>query len=91
MRRQSHIPLYLFFGKKKSARSRVLLSFRRRLSDYFLVSFEDDELKDIKWAADLQGLTVEEFVSQAANKLVKNIKEDARKRIYNPKSIKILK
>lgn len=54
-------------------------------------SFEDDELKDIKWAADLQGLTVEEFVSQAANKLVKNIKEDARKRIYDPKSIKILK
>lgn len=54
-------------------------------------SFEDDELKDIKWAADLQGLTVEEFVSQAANKLVKNIKEDARKRIYDPKSIKLLK
>ena len=54
-------------------------------------SFEDDELKDIKWAADLQGLTVEEFVSQAANKLVKNIKEDARKRIYDPRSIKILK
>ena len=54
-------------------------------------SFEDDDFEDVKWAAETQGLTVEEFVSQAANGMVKNIKEDARKRIYNPKSIKILK
>lgn len=54
-------------------------------------SFKDDDYEDVKWAAELQGLTVEEFVSQAANGLVKNIKEDARQRVYNPKSIKILK
>lgn len=54
-------------------------------------SFKDDDYEDVKWAAELQGLTVEEFVSQAANGLVKNIKEDARQRVHNPKSIKILK
>ncbi|WP_201595372.1 hypothetical protein [Psychrobacter vallis] len=54
-------------------------------------SFRDDEWETIKEAAELQGLTVEEFVSHATNRLVKNIKEDARKRIYNPKAPKIIK
>lgn len=54
-------------------------------------SFEDDDFEDVKWAAEMQGLTVEEFVSQAANGLVKNIKEDARKRAHDPNAIKILK
>jgi hypothetical protein len=54
-------------------------------------SFEDDDLKDIRAAAESQGLTVEEFVSHATNKLVKSIKEGARQRVHDPKSIKILK
>lgn len=54
-------------------------------------SFDDDEFEDVKWAAELQGLTVEEFVSKAASGMVKNIKEGARKRVHNPKSIKLLK
>lgn len=54
-------------------------------------SFRDDEWETIKEAAELKGLTVEEFVSHATNRLVKNIKEDARKRIYNPKAPKIIK
>ena len=54
-------------------------------------SFRDEDMKDIKWAADLQCLTVEEFVGQATNRLVENTKEDARKRLQNPKSLKIVK
>lgn len=54
-------------------------------------SFNDDEIQDIEWAAKKYGLTVDEFVSQATNRLVKNIKEDARKRIQNPKSLKVVK
>lgn len=54
-------------------------------------SFRDDEWEKIKEAAESQGLTAEEFVSHATNRLVKNIKEDARKRIYNPKAPKIIK
>lgn len=54
-------------------------------------SFDDDDFEDIKNAAQSQGLTVEEFVSHATNKFVKNIKEDARQKIQDPKSIKILK
>ena len=56
-----------------------------------LTSFTDDQMQEIKLAAQRQGLTVDEFVSQATNRLVKNIKEDARKRIQNPKSLKIVK
>lgn len=54
-------------------------------------SFRDDELEDIEQYAQKLGLTVDEFVSHATNNLVKNIKEDARKRIQNPQSLKIVK
>ncbi|WP_286707954.1 hypothetical protein [Psychrobacter sp. UBA2514] len=54
-------------------------------------SFSEDELEDIKRAAEIMGMTVEELVSYSANRYVKRVKEDARKLIYNPKSIKILK
>lgn len=54
-------------------------------------SFKEDELEDLKWAANQLGMTTEEFTAHAANQLVKNTKEDMRKRIQNPKSIKIVK
>lgn len=54
-------------------------------------SFNKDELEDIKRAAEIMDMTVEELVSHSTNRYVKRVKEDARKLIYNPKSIKILK
>lgn len=54
-------------------------------------SFKDDDFEEVKWAAESQGLTVEEFVSHATNRLVKKIKGDARNRVNDPKSIKLLK
>lgn len=53
--------------------------------------FKEDEIDDIKWAANQLGMTVDEFTAHAANQLVKKSKEDMRKRIENPKSIKIIK
>lgn len=53
--------------------------------------FKESEIDDIKWAANQLGMTVEEFTAHAANQLVKNSKEDMRKRIENPKSLKKLK
>lgn len=53
--------------------------------------FKEDEIDDLKWAANQLGMTVDEFTSHAANQLVKNSKEDMRKRIENPKSIKVIK
>ena len=54
-------------------------------------SFKEDELEDLEWAANQLGMTVEEFTAHAANKLVKNTKEDMRKRIHNPKPLKIIR
>ncbi|OLF36540.1 hypothetical protein BTW00_05490 [Psychrobacter sp. C 20.9] len=54
-------------------------------------SFSEDELEDIKRAAKIMGMTVDELVSHATNRHVKRVKEFSRKSIYNPKSIKILK
>ena len=53
--------------------------------------FKESEIDDIKWAANQLGMTAEEFTAHAANQLVKNSKEDMRKRIENPKSLKKLK
>lgn len=53
--------------------------------------FKEDELDDLRWAANQLDMTVEEFTAHAANQLVKNSKEDMRKRIQNPKSLKKLK
>ena len=54
-------------------------------------SFKEDEIKDLEWAANQLGMTVEEFTAHAANQFVKNSKEDMRKRIENPKSIRVIK
>lgn len=54
-------------------------------------SFRDDELEEIQWAANKIGMTVEEFTAHAANQIVRNTKEDMRKRIQNPKAFKKLK
>lgn len=53
--------------------------------------FKEDEIDDLKWAANQLGMTIDEFTAHAANQLVKNTKEDMRKRIENPKSLKKLK
>lgn len=54
-------------------------------------SFKEDEIKDLEWAANQLGMTVEEFTAHATNQFVKNSKEDMRKRIENPKALKIIK
>lgn len=54
-------------------------------------SFSQDELEDIKRAAEIMSMTVDELVSHSTNRYVKRVKEDARKLIYNPKAIKIIK
>lgn len=61
------------------------------MPDNDLPSFSDDELEDIERAAEIMGMTVEEVVEYAANRHAKRVKEYARKLIYNPKSMKILK
>lgn len=53
--------------------------------------FKDDEIDDLKWAAEQLGMTVEEFTTHATKRLVRNTKEDMRKRIQNPQSIKVIK
>lgn len=53
-------------------------------------SFKEDELEDLEWAANQLGMTIEEFTAHAANQLVRNTKEDMRKRIHNSNSIKII-
>lgn len=53
-------------------------------------SFKEDELEDLEWAASQLGMTIEEFTAHAANQLVRNTKEDMRKRIHNSNSIKII-
>lgn len=53
--------------------------------------FKEEEIDDIKWAANQLGMTVEEFTAHAANQLIKNTREDARKRIQNPNALKIIK
>lgn len=53
--------------------------------------FKEDEIDDLEWAANQLGMTVEQFTVHAANQMVKNTKEDMRKRIQNPKSLKKLK
>lgn len=54
-------------------------------------SFRDDETEDLEWAANQLGMTVEEFTAHATNQFLKNSKEDMRKRIENPKALKIIK
>lgn len=61
------------------------------MPDNDLPSFSDDELKDIKRAAEIMGMTVEEVVSHATNRHTKRVKEYARKLSHNTNSIKILK
>jgi len=56
-----------------------------------LTEFKEKEIEDLEWAANQLGMTAEEFTTHAANQLVKNTKEDMRKRIQNPKSLKKLK
>ncbi len=51
----------------------------------------DEEIKQLRWAAEQKGMTVEEFTTYAANQFVKKSKDDIRKRIQNPDSIKIVK
>lgn len=51
----------------------------------------DEEVKQLQWAAKQKGMTVEEFTAHAANQFVKQSKEDIRKRIQNPESIHIIK
>lgn len=53
--------------------------------------FKEGELEDLQWAANQLGMTAEEFTAHATNQLVKNSKEDMRKRIENPKSLKIIR
>ncbi len=51
----------------------------------------DEEVKQLRWAAEQKGMTVEEFTAHAANQFVKKSKDDIRKRIQNPESIHIIK
>ena len=52
---------------------------------------DDEEMKRLRWAAKQKGMTVEEFATHATNRFVKKTKDDIRKRIQNPDSIKIIK
>ena len=51
----------------------------------------DEEMKQLRWAAAQKGMTVEEFTTYAANQFVKKSKDDIRKRIQNPEPIQIIK
>ena len=51
----------------------------------------DEEVRQLRWAAEQKGRTVEEFTAHAANQFVKKSKDDIRKRIQNPESIHIIK
>lgn len=51
----------------------------------------DEEVKQLRWAAEQKGMTVEEFTAYAANQFVKKSKDDIRKCIQNPESIHIIK
>lgn len=51
----------------------------------------DEEMKQLRWAAEKRGMTVEEFTTHAANQFVKQSKSDIRKRIQNPDPIQIIK
>ena len=53
--------------------------------------FNQHEMNDLKLEANRLGMTEEEFVTHATNRFVKNAKEDMRKRIENPKSLRIIK
>ena len=61
------------------------------MPDNDLPSFSEDELEDIKRAAEIMGMTVDELVSHATKRHVKRVKDYARKSMYNPDSIKLLK
>ena len=62
------------------------------MPDNDLPSFSQDELEDIKRAAEITGMTVEEVVRHATNRHNNSVKEFSRKSIKKRRSpIKVLK